>query len=383
MSRRQRGGQSAGSGSAVEVIDLTGSPSPPPVAPRSAASSRTDHEAREDRSRAHYDRLRRHRDLQRERERNRNRGGSQRDRERDEERDRRRVLQADVIDLDALPDREPARREESRNYLNFPQPEPHDIELTFAHARVRQPSRGPYDNPGNARAGRSAAGAPAPAAADHNRQGPWFLPPVDPPNFGRFDGALNGLNGLLEMVHEFSLPLSRGFAGWINHGPNNPAAAQGRARDNGQQPPVAPPRNPQNNRDFRAPGNLPWEAVPRFARRDEDEEPEAELQIVGQHHAEDKPIKDAREGFTRSPNSDQAIGCSNCDCELGDSEDGLQKQIWVMKCGHCYCGECANEKLSMPLPRAQRGKKRKLPTCSITGCKQTVNSKKFIWEIYV
>ncbi|KAJ6261915.1 hypothetical protein Dda_2714 [Drechslerella dactyloides] len=320
MIRLQRGGQPAASNGPVEVIDLTNSPSPPP-SPHEPRPPVTRRPPTISRRHAPYD--------ARDRDRNRYR---ERDRERDRRR-RRDALQADVIDLDELPDPEPARRtesnrEERRHFHHFPPPSPGDIELTFAHARVRQPSRdpfvppeNPYPNPHPPRAGPS--GAPA---ADLPHPDNWFpfLPPLNNarPNFVGIGGALEGL---LDLVSGIGIPFPTRFSDFLGMPGNNHRF---------QLPvPIIPPRDAANEgREFRAPGmNLPWNQVPVFVRENEGE---AEVQITGQHHPEDKPIKEARKGFTRSPQSDQAIGCSNCDQELGDSDDEIQKQIWVMKCGH-------------------------------------------------
>ncbi|EWC48147.1 hypothetical protein DRE_02251 [Drechslerella stenobrocha 248] len=405
-----------------EVIDLTNSPSPPP--PPSLAGTRTHHLPRRSRHESARrrdpivgDAERRHRRLERalqddlfnrtappdweeehRRNRQRQRALDQRDWDRQNQELRHREslwnrqrspsprpigAGPEVIDLDDYPDPEPFLRTSSNrdNHRGFHmRPAARDFELTFAAARVRHPSRDPFNPPENdfnrhhhhhhhhhlaPRTGPS--GAPAGAAHAHLPHLPqpdnWFLPPLDPrPNFA---GGIGGaLDGFLDIVSNFTIPFPRisdllggGGAG------NRPHA------------PVAPHRDPQ----FHPPVlNLDWMRVPGFAQHEEED-----IQITGQHHQEDKPIKEARAGFTRSPKSEDAIGCSNCEQELGDSDDDIKKQIWVMKCGHCYCGECANTMLSQPAPRPQKGKRRKFMTCAITGCRQTTSGKRFIWEIYV
>ena len=41
------------------------------------------------------------------------------------------------------------------------------------------------------------------------------------------------------------------------------------------------------------------------------------------------------EGFIRSPAEEDTVICPNCDCELGQGDDDLKRQIWVIRsCGH-------------------------------------------------
>ncbi|KAK6361613.1 hypothetical protein TWF730_005332 [Orbilia blumenaviensis] len=331
-----------------EIIDLTGSPSPPSrsaTLPGRFSSRHTPYNPRE----------RRGRDGDRERER-------EREQERERDRARRtpavRPPDAEIIDVDAIPDPIPFRRndnarEERRHEpMLFPPVSPRDIELTFAHARVRQSSRDPFQPPHQEQQNHH-----------HNQQNHHHH---DPPR-----AASAGFQ-VLEMFRDIGMPFHRfGIFGSPN-----------RAHTLAPLAPLAPHRDPPDmpeypfrNPLFQAPGqDLDWFQIPHFAQNEE------EVEITRQVHSKDPPIKEARKGFTRSPKSEDAIGCSMCDQELGDSDDDIQKQIWLMKCGHCYCGGCANAMLSQP--RAQRGKRRQYTSCAIDGCRQPTTGKKFIWELY-
>lgn len=47
------------------------------------------------------------------------------------------------------------------------------------------------------------------------------------------------------------------------------------------------------------------------------------------------PPPPAQAGYTRSPNEDEMIVCPHCDDELGEGDDEIKKQVWVVKaCGH-------------------------------------------------
>lgn len=210
----------------------------------------------------------------------------------------------EVIDLDAIPDHpQPAQRDALRDRERPILP---DYGFAFAQARIRQQSGTPgrfdhiqHDNP--------------PQRIGH--QG-WSQDPSR-----RVHGFANiylGVGGFLSNYLTFGLP---NFAAvWANRNP----------------PPVAPHRHsppvPFGDNHLHGALGLPppltLNQIAEIMQRND------EPQIVGQNHPEDKPIKTAREGFTRSPTSNDAIGCSKCDQELGDSDDDLQKQIWVMKCGH-------------------------------------------------
>ncbi|RVD88528.1 uncharacterized protein DFL_002710 [Arthrobotrys flagrans] len=333
----------------AEIIDLTISPSPPLRAttlPDRFSRRHTPYNARDRRGRGS--------DRERERER-------ERELERERERDRARRTpagrppDAEVIDLDAIPDPPPVRRNENpreerrHEPILFPEVAARDIELTFTHARVRQPSRDPFQ----------------PAHHEHNHHHHHH-------HHHHANRAASAGLSILEMVRDISMPFHR--LGFFGGGAQNRAHLAPLA-------PLAPHRDPPDmnfpvrNGLFQAPGrDLDWFQLPGFAAQNE------EVEITGQVHSKDPPIKEARKGFTRSPKSEDAIGCSMCDQELGDSDDDIKKQIWVMKCGHCYCGECANAMLSQP--RAQRGRKRKYTSCAIDGCKQATTGKKFIWELY-
>ena len=55
----------------------------------------------------------------------------------------------------------------------------------------------------------------------------------------------------------------------------------------------------------------------------------------GSRQEEYKPPKEAREGFTRSPEEDDILLCCACDQELGaDSESEHGDEVWTGKCGH-------------------------------------------------
>ncbi|EPS44545.1 hypothetical protein H072_1468 [Dactylellina haptotyla CBS 200.50] len=337
-----------------EVIDLTTSPSPPP-----SSRPRPYERLPDPYARRHTPYEQRNRGIRRDRDR------------RPRSPPRRPGPDAEVIDLDDYPDPEPVRRYDSRErHYMFPPASPGDIELTFAHARVRQPSQHPFpenNSHQSPRAG-SVGGAPEEPPLDNM----LFAPFGFRPNVGSVGGHFGSI---LDIVNNFGLPTFTGRFGFFNNA----------GEPRGHLAPHLPHRDPPDvpsfpfRNGFRAPGaDLDWTGIPRFAQQDEED-----LEITGQHNQKDKPIKAARDGFTRSPKSEDALGCSNCDQELGDSDDEIRKQIWIMKCGHCYCGECANNMLSQPIPKPVKGRKGKYATCAIDGCRTTLSGKKFIWEIYV
>lgn len=78
----------------------------------------------------------------------------------------------------------------------------------------------------------------------------------------------------------------------------------------------------------------------------------------------------ARQGYTRSPTENMALICPQCSDELGKSKEDPKKEVWIGKCGHTYCGECAASH------RRNKGKGAKAGRCIVDGCTKIISGDK-------
>jgi len=93
----------------------------------------------------------------------------------------------------------------------------------------------------------------------------------------------------------------------------------------------------------------------------------------------------AKDGFTRSPKGNDTLVCICCDQELAVEKTDLPKsgEVWVGKCGHCYCGVCAAEiRTSRVSPSGKRPRTRTSP-CRVTGCRTNLASKTGMFKIHI
>ncbi|KAL8675001.1 MAG: hypothetical protein Q9168_000596 [Polycauliona sp. 1 TL-2023] len=95
----------------------------------------------------------------------------------------------------------------------------------------------------------------------------------------------------------------------------------------------------------------------------------------------------AREGFTRSPEEDDVLLCPNCEEELGTGKDDSKRQVWVIKaCGHVYCGECTQHRLSVKKRKGPRAAPTKpFSRCVVDGCsnKKALVGPRSLFQIYL
>jgi hypothetical protein len=85
----------------------------------------------------------------------------------------------------------------------------------------------------------------------------------------------------------------------------------------------------------------------------------------------------ARKGYTRSPADTMTLICPECSGELGKSVDALQKEVWVAKCGHVYCGSCAFGH------RQNKGKGTKADKCLVDGCVRVISGLNGMMEVFL
>lgn len=78
----------------------------------------------------------------------------------------------------------------------------------------------------------------------------------------------------------------------------------------------------------------------------------------------------ARTGFTRSPTENMTLICPQCNDELGKSKEDPKKEVWIGKCGHTYCGECAASH------RRNRSRGAKAGRCIVDGCNKIISGDK-------
>lgn len=86
----------------------------------------------------------------------------------------------------------------------------------------------------------------------------------------------------------------------------------------------------------------------------------------------------AREGFTRSPNEGMTLVCPQCGVELGADGDEVKRGVWVAKCGHTYCGECAH---SHRQNKAKSGAK--VGRCLVDGCTRIISGDRGLIEVFL
>ena len=82
----------------------------------------------------------------------------------------------------------------------------------------------------------------------------------------------------------------------------------------------------------------------------------------------------AKGGFTRSPKEGMTLVCPDCAVELGKNAD-VKKEVWVGKCGHVYCGECAERQ------RMNKGRGARVGRCCVEGCTKIISGDKAMIRI--
>lgn len=132
--------------------------------------------------------------------------------------------------------------------------------------------------------------------------------------------------------------------------------------------------------DFNPPGQLDYRLGVNGIMG---ETPPVEDALARRREAEYKAPPAAREGFTRSPTTDDVLVCPTCDHELGTpSEDSeCQATVWLGKCGHVYCGKCAATFKAIPT-RAKKIRGSHNGYCDVEGCKANLRGKG-LWEIFL
>ncbi|KAK9355767.1 hypothetical protein V1523DRAFT_404046 [Lipomyces doorenjongii] len=111
-----------------------------------------------------------------------------------------------------------------------------------------------------------------------------------------------------------------------------------------------------------------------------------------------KPIvPPPRKGYTRMISSGTKLVCPDCDhilgapsqpaAEVSESEGNqlrpnskprdIHRTIWVGKCGHVYCGNCAAK-----YRKARRGRKDRVGLCLAPGCKQNLTGARGMFEVF-
>ena len=83
-----------------------------------------------------------------------------------------------------------------------------------------------------------------------------------------------------------------------------------------------------------------------------------------------RPPPPPRSGFTRSPTENMALICPQCNDELGKSKEVPKKDVWIGKCGHTYCGECA------ATYRSNKFKGARADRCIVEGCTKIISGDK-------
>jgi len=211
----------------------------------------------------------------------------------------------EIIDVDSLPDRPTP----SSFFSQQRAPSQGDIEIMYERIRFSHPPQAsssfsqPYPPPRQPQG----FGGLFPLMSQPGQAGP--VDPLRLPGFRR-----EGFGG---RIHE-AIQSRIGYSGWEQ---SFDTVWQPVFQNNNQLPP------------FEVPGDLNYDMrAPIFGAAPESPPPENPWPPV---KTKEKPIPPAREGFTRSPTSDDIIVCPRCDQELGNSEDDdKQRSIWVAKCGH-------------------------------------------------
>jgi hypothetical protein len=65
-----------------------------------------------------------------------------------------------------------------------------------------------------------------------------------------------------------------------------------------------------------------------------------------------------------------ALICPQCNDELGKSKEEPKREVWIGKCGHTYCGECAVSH------RRNKSKGAKAGRCNVEGCTKIISGDK-------
>lgn len=106
-----------------------------------------------------------------------------------------------------------------------------------------------------------------------------------------------------------------------------------------------------------------------------------------QQMSEIRPLPPAASGYTRSPKDDCKLICARCPHELGVGEDRVEKSVWVSRCGHVYCGDCANKITSARRrPRSRNTVNpdmERTTVCSVADCKTSFARGKPLWEVFL
>ncbi|KAJ5312598.1 hypothetical protein PENANT_c007G07186 [Penicillium antarcticum] len=103
----------------------------------------------------------------------------------------------------------------------------------------------------------------------------------------------------------------------------------------------------------------------------------------GSSHSEAyKSPEPAPEGFTRTLSDYDVAICPNCHEELGVGE-GPKGQIYVSKkCGHVYCGECA-ENRSKSKAKKSGSQTKPFSKCQIAGCETSLSSPTALFHLFL
>ncbi|KAK4505665.1 hypothetical protein PRZ48_003630 [Zasmidium cellare] len=100
-----------------------------------------------------------------------------------------------------------------------------------------------------------------------------------------------------------------------------------------------------------------------------------------------EPPEPPAAGFTRSPGEDEVVVCPNCGDELAVGESENKQEVWVIKkCGHVYCGDCAENRHKGSSKGVKKGKGKApvtdAPTpfkqCVVDGCNESASSKSMV-----
>jgi len=83
----------------------------------------------------------------------------------------------------------------------------------------------------------------------------------------------------------------------------------------------------------------------------------------------------AKGGFTRSPQEGMTLVCPDCGVELGTNTDVKKKEVWIGKCGHVYCGECAERQ------KMNKGRGARVGRCCVEGCTRIISGDKAMIRI--
>ncbi|KAF2161323.1 hypothetical protein M409DRAFT_28360 [Zasmidium cellare ATCC 36951] len=100
-----------------------------------------------------------------------------------------------------------------------------------------------------------------------------------------------------------------------------------------------------------------------------------------------EPPEPPAEGFTRNPGEDEVVVCPNCGDELAIGETEKKQEVWVIKkCGHVYCGDCAENRHKSSSKGVKKGKGKAavidapapFKQCVVDGCNESASSKSMV-----